>query len=98
MLYTATLRPSPTSDRKAFVHFRSTLKTTAALTKQARLRATETGHGDFLVTEVEPAWCTQDMGLMTDCGDDAEVLRDGFPLCARHARAHDALVKAEKEI
>jgi hypothetical protein len=97
MLYTATLR-HPSSDRKIFVHFRSTWTTLAGLDKQARLRAAETGHGNFLVVDVEPAWCTQDMGLLTDCGDDAEVLRDGFPLCARHARAHDALVKAEKEI
>jgi len=35
--------------------------------------------------------CTQDMGLMTDCGDDAPEVRDGFPLCTLHAANYDTL-------
>jgi hypothetical protein len=43
-------------------------------------------------------YCTQYMGLMTECGDDATTTRDGFPYCDRHARTWDALVKAEAEM
>lgn len=43
-------------------------------------------------------FCTQNMGLMTECGDNATKQRDGFPLCDQHASTYDALVKAEKEM
>ena len=35
--------------------------------------------------------CTWDMGLNTDCGDDAQQFRGGYPMCNDHAAAWDAL-------
>lgn len=44
------------------------------------------------------AFCSFDMGLLTDCGDDAAGYRDGFPLCSKHLSFHDSMVKAEAEL
>lgn len=52
----------------------------------------------FVVVDAESMFCCQDMGLMTDCGNDATQIREGSPLCDRHAATWDALVKADKEM
>lgn len=35
--------------------------------------------------------CTADVGYNAECGDPAEEVRDGFPLCGLHAARFDGL-------
>lgn len=38
-------------------------------------------------------YCMQGIGFNAECGEEAVTKRDGFPLCAEHARRFDGLTE-----